>query len=169
MKITAPSTASADAAECFNGPAAAESCGTEQQVARSHGHDLCRVDHVVDQNVLVRLMREVEDSGAIGYAVPQLADAIAVLLIVGSRRTNKLRLATRHALNRGGGAARHRTVAIRHGGQHFEYVAKLVGEAPAFLDEPLQNFAHLALDAVHVLFDEQAAIDDDSAGVRNTW
>src|ERR1700722_8569955 len=166
--ITAPSMASAENAARFKVAAEPRSCAAGQQGVGGERHDFRGIHHILDQHVLVRLMGQVENSRTIGNAVAQLADAIDVLLVVGAGRTDKFGLAAQHALNRGRGAARDRPVAIRHGGLHLENIAQLIGKPLAFRRELVQQRAHFAFDAEHILFDEQAAIDHQSAGVRHT-
>ena len=50
-------------------------------------------DHVVDADPFVGPVREVEDAGAVGDAIVQLADAGDVLLVVGAGRDDIFGLA----------------------------------------------------------------------------
>ena len=54
--------------------------GGQQGVGRQR-HDLGGGDHVVDADVLVGLVGQVEDAGAVGDAVAQAADTVDVLLV----------------------------------------------------------------------------------------
>ena len=47
---------------------------------------LAAVEHVVDADIFVGLVREIEDARAVGDAVLQPADAVDVLLVVGAGR-----------------------------------------------------------------------------------
>src|SRR3984957_8687099 len=127
----APNKASAENTGRVNGAAGSRSCAAHQQCVGGQRHDFGGIHHVLDHHVFVRLMGELENSRTIGNAVAQLADAIDVLLIVGPRRADKLRFAAHHALNRRGGAARDRTIAVRHGGLHLENIAQLIGKTSA--------------------------------------
>src|SRR6202046_5831084 len=101
--ITAPSMASAENAarvkvarfELARFKVAAErrSCAAGQQGVGGERHDFGGIHHILDQHVLVRPMGQVENSRTIGNAVAQLADAIDVLLVVGTGRTDTFGLA----------------------------------------------------------------------------
>src|ERR1700681_1392619 len=68
------------------GPGAAlASCGFVEQRPGGQGHHLRGVEHVIYHHVFVGLMREIENSRAIGDAVAQFTDPIDVLLVIGSR------------------------------------------------------------------------------------
>src|SRR5271155_995467 len=141
---TAPSTAIAESLGSVNGAAERSSCAAGQQRVGGERHDFRGIHHIVDQYVFVRLVGKVENARAIGNAVAQLTDAIDVLLIVGAGRADEFGLSAHHALNRGGGAARDRAVAIRHGGRYFKNIAELIAETLALSNELFQQRAHLA-------------------------
>ena len=97
----------------------------------------------------------------------RLADAIDVLLIVGAGRADDLRLAAEdlmHGLRR---RRRHRPVAIGHGGRDAEEFAHVVAETGTLCGDAVEQRFHFALHGIERFFDEEAAVDDDAAGIRH--
>ena len=64
-----------------------------------HGKDSDAVLQVFDQDPLVGLMSEVQDSGAIGDAMRDVPDAIEVLLVVRPRARDDLRFLIQDSTN----------------------------------------------------------------------
>lgn len=62
-----------------------------QEVGQNKGHDLGTVDHVLDPDPFVRLMRQVQQARPIGDAVLQPPDPVDVLLVICAGRSAELR------------------------------------------------------------------------------
>src|ERR1700716_2194445 len=92
-----------------------------------------------------------------------------MLLVVGPRRANELRVAADHAPNRRCRTSRHGAVTIRHGRPHVENIPNAVAETRSVFSELLEQLTYLALRGVDALFDEQPTVDDHAAGIRYHW
>jgi hypothetical protein len=64
-----------------------------QKIVQGKGHNPCRIDHVLDPHILVRLVRQIENAGSIGDTVFQAAYAVNMFLVVGAGRDDMHRFA----------------------------------------------------------------------------
>ena len=105
----------------------------------------------------------------VGDAVVEVADAGDVLLVVGAGRDDDSPARGRRP---GHDASRHRRghrrVALGHQRQHFHQVAHLVVEFLALALQPVEDARSTSLLHVgEVLLEQEAAVDDQPAGVRH--
>ncbi len=102
-------------------------------------HHLRRIHHVVDADILVGLMREIEDPRPIGDAVVQMADAGDVLLVVGAGRDDVLGVLAEDRAGRLGDAQPDRRVTVGHGRQGLEEIADGVAEVGPGRRQPVEE------------------------------
>jgi len=70
-----------------------------QQVLQYKRHNKCAVLHVLNAHPFVRLMRQIENAGAIGNAVFQASDPVDVFLVIGAGTDDIIGLARQNAFN----------------------------------------------------------------------
>ncbi len=112
-------------------------------------------------------MRQVEDAGAIGDAVLQLARAHNVLLVIGAGAGNVARLSPQHPRNGTGCGIHHGRVFGRGGGHKTHDVANAVIKARPRALELVEHVDDFLLDGFQVLFGDEPAVQHRAATVRH--
>ena len=116
--------------------------------------------------VLVGLMRQVEDAGAVGDAVRHTGDARDVLLIVGAGAGDQLAASPEHAVQRALERSHDRRAVGRPHRMDDHQVAQLVAEAPARRAATIvEHVDDLGLRRVEALLEQEAAIEHRAAGI----